>query len=64
MNKNEVVEKMVKIVEEFNLLAIQGSGLPEDQVAQMTEQVRPQLYTIQGEIYDALAKDGIISSGV
>jgi hypothetical protein len=64
MNKNEVVEKMVKIVEEFNLLAIQGSGLPEDQVAQMTEQVRPQLYTIQGEIYDALVKDGIINNGV
>ena len=60
MNKNEVVEKMVKIVEEFNLLAIQGAGLPEDQVAQMTEQVRPQLYTIQGEIYDALVSQGII----
>ncbi len=60
MNKNEVVEEMVKIAEEFNLLAIQGSGLPEDQIKQMTEQVKPQLYAIQGEIYDYLLSQGII----
>jgi cell division septum initiation protein DivIVA len=60
MEKNEVVQKMVSIAEEFNVLAIQGSGLPEDQVKQMIDQVRPQLYTIQGEIYDVLVKDGII----
>jgi hypothetical protein len=60
MNKNEVVEKMVGIAEEYNLLAIQGSGLPEDQIKQMVDQVRPQLYEIQSEIYDTLVKDGII----
>jgi hypothetical protein len=60
MNKNEVVEKMVKIAEEYNLLAIQGSGMPEDQIRQMVDQVRPQLYEIQGEIYDTLVKDGLI----
>jgi hypothetical protein len=60
MNKNKVVEEMVKIAEEFNLLAIQGSGLPEDQIKQMTEQVKPQLYAIQGEIYDYLLSQGII----
>jgi hypothetical protein len=41
-------------------LSIKGSGLPEAQVKQMIDQVRPQLYTIQGEIYDFLVKDGII----
>jgi hypothetical protein len=60
MEKNQVVEKMVSIAEEYNLLAIQGSGLPGDQIKQMTDQVRPQLYEIQGEIYDTLVKDGII----
>jgi hypothetical protein len=60
MNKNEVVEKMVGIAEEYNLLAIQGSGLPEEQIKQMVDQVRPQLYEIQNEIYDQLVKDGII----
>jgi hypothetical protein len=60
MNKNEVVEKMVGIAEEYNLLAIQGSGMPEDQIKQMVDQVRPQLYTIQSEIYDLLVKDGLI----
>jgi hypothetical protein len=60
MEKNEVVQKMVSIAEEFNVLAIQGSGLPEDQIKQMINQVRPQLYEIQGEIYDQLVKDGII----
>jgi hypothetical protein len=60
MEKKEVVQKMVSIAEEFNLLAIEGSGLPEDQIKQMTDQVRPQLYEIQGEIYDQLVKDGII----
>jgi hypothetical protein len=60
MEKNQVVEKMVSIAEEFNLLSIQGSGMPEDQIKQMVDQVRPQLYTIQGEIYDQLVKDGII----
>jgi hypothetical protein len=51
---------MVGIAEEYNLLAIQGSGLPEDQIKQMVDQVRPQLYEIQSEIYDTLVKDGII----
>lgn len=60
MNKNEVVEQMVEIAEDFNLLAIEGSGLPEEQIKQMIEQVRPQLYTIQGEIYDYLFSQGII----
>jgi hypothetical protein len=60
MEKNEVVQKMVSIAEEFNVLSIKGSGLPEAQVKQMIDQVRPQLYTIQGEIYDVLVKDGII----
>jgi hypothetical protein len=60
MNKNEVVEKMVGIAEEYNLLAIQGTGMPEDQIKQMVNQVRPQLYEIQSEIYDTLVKDGLI----
>lgn len=60
MNKNEVVEQMVKIVEELNLVAIESANLPEEQIKQMTEQVRPQLYTIQGEIYDFLLAQGII----
>jgi hypothetical protein len=60
MEKNQVVEKMVSIAEEFNMLAINGSGLPEDQAKQMIDQVRPQLYAIQGEIYDVLVQDGII----
>jgi hypothetical protein len=60
MNKNEVVEKMVGIAEEYNILAIQGSGMPEDQIEQMVNQVRPQLYEIQSEIYDTLVKDGLI----
>lgn len=64
MNKNAVIEKMVKIAEEFNLLAISGAGLPEDQVEQMMEQTRPQLYAIQSEIYNTLVKDGIINSGI
>jgi hypothetical protein len=60
MEKNQVVEKMVSIAEEFNMLAINGSGLPEDQAKQMIDQVRPQLYAIQGEISDVLVQDGII----
>jgi hypothetical protein len=60
MKKNDVVEKMVGIAEEYNLLAIQGSGMPEDQIKQMVDQVRPQLYAIQSEIYDLLVKDGLI----
>lgn len=60
MSKNEVVEEMVKIAEAFNLLAIQGAGLPEDQIKEMIDQVKPQLYTIQGEIYDFLLAQGII----
>ena len=60
MSKNETIEKMVGIAEEYNLLAIQGAGMPEDQIKQMVDQVRPQLYTIQSEIYDMLVKDGLI----
>ena len=60
MNKNDVIQKMVDIAEEFNLQAMSQAGLPEDQIKQMVEQVRPQLYSIQGEIYSVLAKEGII----
>jgi hypothetical protein len=60
MNKNEVVEKMVRIAEEYNILAMQGSNMQEDQIEQMVDQVRPQLYTIQSDIYDLLVKDGLI----
>jgi hypothetical protein len=60
MNKTEVIQRMVEIAEEFNLQAIRGADLPESQVQQMIEQVRPQLYTIQGEIYEVLLKEGVI----
>jgi hypothetical protein len=60
MNKNEVIQKMVEIAEEFNLQAIKAADLPEAQIQQMIEQVRPQLYTIQGEIYEVLLKEGVI----
>ena len=51
---------MVEIAEEFNLQAMRQAELPEDQINQMIEQVRPQLYTIQGEIYSILFKEGVI----
>jgi hypothetical protein len=60
MNKNEVIQRMVDIAEEFNLQAMRQAELPEDQINQMIEQVRPQLYTIQGEIYTVLLKEGVI----
>lgn len=60
MNKNEIIQAMVEIAEEFNLQAVSQSGLPKDQVEQMVEQVRPQLYMIQGEIYNFLFDKGII----
>jgi hypothetical protein len=60
MNKNEVIQRMVEIAEEFNLQAMRQAELPEDQINQMIEQVRPQLYTIQGEIYSILFKEGVI----
>jgi hypothetical protein len=60
VTREEVVQKMVEIAEAFNLQAIQGAGLPETQIEEMVAQVRPQLYTIQGEIYDTLVEDGVI----
>jgi type III secretion system FlhB-like substrate exporter len=60
MGKSEIVDQMVEIAEDFNLLAIEGAGLPEEQVKQMIDQVRPQLYAVQGEIYDFLLAQGII----
>jgi hypothetical protein len=60
MNKNEVIQTMVEIAEEFNLQAMGQAGLPEDQIKQMVEQVRPQLYAIQGEIYNFLSDNGVI----
>ena len=51
---------MVEIAEAFNLQAMEAANLPTDQAEQMAAQVRPQLYTIQGEIYDTLVEDGVI----
>lgn len=62
MNRDEAVTKMVEIAEAFNLQAMEGSGLSEEQIKQMVDQVRPQLYTIQGEIYDTLVEDGVIKN--
>ena len=61
MTRDEVVEKMVLIAETNNLEAMQSASLPDDQVEQMMEQVRPQLEKIQGQIYDALVADGVIN---
>lgn len=60
MTKDEAIQKMVEIAEEFNLQAIQGSGMEPEQIEQMMAQVRPQLYMIQGAIYDALVDEGVI----
>jgi hypothetical protein len=60
VNKNEIIQTMVEIAEDFNLQAMSQSGLPEDQIKQMVEQVRPQLYAIQGEIYSFLFDKGVI----
>ena len=60
MNKDEVIQTMVEIAEDFNLQAMKQADLPEDQIKQMVEQVRPQLYAIQGEIYSYLFSQGII----
>jgi type III secretion system FlhB-like substrate exporter len=60
MNKDEVIQAMVEIAEEFNVQAMNQASLPEDQVKQMVEQVRPQLYAIQGEIYNFLFDKGVI----
>ena len=62
MTRDEVVEKMVLIAETNNLEAMQSANLPDEQVEQMMEQVRPQLEKIQGQIYDALVSDGVINA--
>lgn len=61
MTRDEVVEKMVLIAEANNLEAMQSASLPDDQIEQMMEQVRPQLEKINGQIYDALLSDGVIN---
>ena len=61
MTRDEVVEKMVLIAETNNLEAMQSANLPDDQIEQMMEQVRPQLEKINGQIYDALVSDGVIN---
>ena len=58
--KDHIIEKMVKIVEDLNTLAMRQSGLPENQIKQMNEQARPQLYMIQGEVYEFLFSQNII----
>jgi len=60
VTREEIVQKMVEIAEAFNLQAMEAANLPTDQAEQMAAQVRPQLYTIQGEIYDTLVEDGVI----
>lgn len=60
MNKNEIIQTMVEIAEDFNLQAMSQAGLPQEQIEQMVEQVRPQLYAIQGEIYRFLSDKGVI----
>lgn len=62
MTRDEVVEMMVLIAESNNLEAMQSANLPDDQVEQMMEQVRPQLEKIQGQIYDALIEKGLVDA--
>ena len=62
MTRDEVVEMMVLIAESNNLEAMQSANLPDEQVEQMMEQVRPQLEKIQGQIYDALIEKGLVNA--
>jgi hypothetical protein len=62
--KDHIVEKMVKVVEDLNTLAMRQSGLPEIQIKQMNEQARPQLHMIQGEVYEFLFSQNIIRRDV
>lgn len=62
MTRDEVVEMMVAIAETNNLEAMQSASLPDDQIKQMMEQVRPQLEKIQGQIYDALSAEGVLNA--
>ena len=55
---------MVKIVENLNTLAMRQSGIPEIQIKQMNKQARPQLYMIQGEVYEFLSSQNIIRKDV
>jgi hypothetical protein len=60
MNKEQAIQKMVEIAEDFNLQAMSEFGLTEDQVNQIIKQTRPQLYAIQGEIYNFFVEKGVI----
>ena len=51
---------MLEITEELNFLAVQGYGLSDAEIEQMTERSRQHLYTVQVEVYNFLAKEGLI----
>lgn len=61
MDRDEIVTKMVIIAEKNNIEAMKSAGMDASAIMNMVNQVRPQLFKIQGEILDTLANDGIIS---
>jgi hypothetical protein len=61
MDRDEIVTKMVIIAEKNNIEAMKSAGMDASAIMNMVNQVRPQLFKIQGEILDTLANDGVIS---
>jgi NAD(P)H-nitrite reductase large subunit len=61
MDRDIIVAKMVIIAEKNNEQAMQSSGMDDKAMAIMKDQVRSQLFKIQGEILDTLVEEGFIT---
>jgi hypothetical protein len=61
MDKNLIIAKMVSIAERNNLAAMKDSGMETNDIMNMSDQVRPQLFKIQEDILNTLISEKIIS---
>jgi hypothetical protein len=61
MSRDIIVAKMVIIAEQNNEEAMKSSGMDAKSMSAMKDQVRSQLFKIQGDILDALVEEGLIT---
>ncbi len=62
MNKEEVVEIMIRTVNNYNIEGAERAGLTDEQIQNMVDTSRPGLVYMFNKIYDDLVAKGVLTA--
>jgi hypothetical protein len=62
MNKEEIVESMIRTVNNYNIEGAEKAGLTDNQIQNMLDSSRPGLEYMFNRIYDDLVAKGLFTA--